>query len=104
MSVRTEEYIFGPAISRALHRGAFSVGSGCREAHQVEQIQKHGRMRQPKRRTRSLFGWRANANDEKGAPLTVYGGGRLFVNWEDQPRAALRIQSLPNIASQVRWV
>ena len=47
---------------------------------------------------------RANANDEKRAPLTVYGGGRLYVNWEDQARAALRIQSLPNIASQVQRV
>jgi len=57
------------------------------EAHDVERIQKP---------------WTDTAT--KGAPLTAYGGGRLSVNEEVQARAGLAIQSLANIASQVRWV
>lgn len=41
-------------------------------------------------------------NDEKGVvTLTVYGGGRPFVNWEDQ---VLPMHSRPNIASQAQPV
>lgn len=45
---------------------------------------------------------RRRGNDEKGVvTLTVYGGGRPFVNWEDQVRP---MHSRPNIASQARPV
>jgi hypothetical protein len=67
-------------MNQPLHQGVFGVlgarGSGAmrlakREAHKVERMQKP--WRGSCQRTACLA-------SEKGAPLTVYGGGRLFVN------------------------